>query len=126
MSPDPRADTMRPDDRFPAAAISRRRLLQRAGGGFGLIGLAGLLDREGLLERPAPAAEATAVAARNPMAPRRPHFPPRAKRVIWVFINGGPSQVDTWDYKPGLARWHGKSMRAFDPSFKDTTGFFKK
>jgi hypothetical protein len=60
------------------------------------------------------------------MAPRPPHFPARAKRVIWIFINGGPSQVDTWDYKPGLTRWDGKSMREFDASFKDTTGFFSK
>ena len=59
------------------------------------------------------------------MAPRPGHFPGRAKRVIWIFINGGPSQVDTWEYKPGLERWHGKSMREFDPSFKNTTGFFK-
>ena len=62
----------------------------------------------------------------NPLAPRPPHFPGRAKRVIWFFVNGGPSQVDTWDYKPALARWDGKSMRGVRPSFKDTTGFFKK
>src|SRR5690606_18285007 len=49
----------------------------------------------------------------------------KAKRVIWVFINGGPSQVDTWDYKPALEKWDGKSIKEFDPTFKDTTGFFK-
>jgi hypothetical protein len=59
------------------------------------------------------------------MGARPGHFPARATRVIWVFINGGPSQVDTWEYKPALASWDGKSMRAFDPSFKNTTGFFK-
>ncbi len=63
--------------------------------------------------------------ALHPMAPRAPHFKARAKRVIWLFINGGPSQVDTWDYKPALAKWDGKSMREFDPNFKNTTGFFK-
>src|SRR4051794_21425443 len=83
--------------------ISRRQLLQRAGGGFGLIGLAGLLQQEGLLEAPARAVEGLGGQALNPMAPRPAHFPGRAKRVIWIFINGGPSQVDTWDYKPALA-----------------------
>jgi Protein of unknown function (DUF1501) len=97
--------------------VSRRRLLERAGAGFGLIGLAGLLKGEGRLEAANP--------TQNPLAARPPHFQARAKRVIWVFINGGPSQVDTWEHKPSLDRWHGKSMRAFDPSFKDTTGFFK-
>ena len=59
------------------------------------------------------------------MAARPGHFAARAKQVIWIFTNGGPSQVDTWEYKPGLERWHGRSMREFDQSFKNTTGFFK-
>ncbi len=101
--------------------LTRRRLLQRAGGGFGLLGLAGLLQREGLLGSHASAAENPL----NPMAARPGHFAPRAKRVIWIFTNGGPSQVDTWEYKPALERWNGRSMREFDPSFKNTTGFFK-
>jgi hypothetical protein len=112
----------------PESVFTRRRLLQRAGGGFGMIGLAGLLQHEGMLESPAAAATGGSAGSQalHPMAPRPPHFPARAKRVIWIFINGGPSQVDTWDYKPGLARWDGKSMREFDASFKDTTGFFSK
>jgi hypothetical protein len=101
--------------------LTRRRWLRRAGGGFGLIGLAGLLQREGLLGGEGLAADASL----NPMAVRPGHFAARARRVIWIFTNGGPSQVDTWEYKPGLERWHGRSMRAFDPSFKNTTGFFK-
>ncbi|WP_406694746.1 DUF1501 domain-containing protein [Singulisphaera sp. Ch08] len=112
-------------DSSPEPILTRRRLLQRAGGGFGLIGLASLLHQEGLLEAPANAAGDLDRLALNPMAPRPAHFPGRAKRVIWIFINGGPSQVDTWDYKPALARWNGKSMREFDSSFKNTTGFFK-
>jgi len=109
-----------------SATISRRRLLQKAGGGFGLIGLAGLLQQEGMLGAAARAAEGLGAQSLNPMAAREPHFAARAKRVIWIFINGGPSQVDTWDYKPALAKWDGKSMREFDPTFKNTTGFFKE
>jgi hypothetical protein len=101
--------------------LTRRRWLRRAGGGFGLIGLAALLEREGLLGGQGLAADAV----KNPMAARPGHFGARAKRVIWIFTNGGPSQVDTWEYKPALARWHGRSMREFDPSFSNTTGFFK-
>ncbi|MFO0909751.1 MAG: DUF1501 domain-containing protein [Isosphaeraceae bacterium] len=104
--------------------LTRRELLQQAGGGFGLIGLAGLLQAEGMLGR-AGADEAKASLNASPMAPRPPHRPAKAKRVIWIFVNGGPSQVDTWDYKPALARWDGKSIREFDPTFQDTTGFFK-
>ena len=47
-------------------------------------------------------------------------FPARAKSVIWLFMNGGPSQVDTWDYKPELIRSHGKELAGFDKK----TGFF--
>jgi hypothetical protein len=101
--------------------LTRRSWFQRAGGGFGLIGLAGLLHQEHLLGAEGAAGEL----ALNPMAGRPGHFPARAKRVIWIFINGGPSQVDTWEYKPALERWHGRSIREFDPSFQNTTGFFK-
>jgi Protein of unknown function (DUF1501) len=93
------------------AYASRRQFLARAGGGFGLLALSGLLRQEGLLAAPAPA---------NPLAPRAPHFPTRAKSVIWLFMNGGPSHVDTWDYKPALAKYDGKELKGFD---KDT-GFF--
>ena len=109
-----------------ASAFTRRGLLQRAGGGFGLIGLAALLKQDGLLGGPALAADPAANLALSPMAPRPTHFAAKAKRVIWIFINGGPSQVDTCDYKPALKTWDGKSIREFDPTFKDTTGFFKE
>ncbi len=111
-------------DPSPDAMVNRRHFLQRAGGGFGLIGLAGLLQDEGLLGSPSRGAE-VAGSSIDPMAPRPSHFPGKAKRVIWIFANGGPSQVDTWDYKPGLAKWDGKSMKEFDASFQSTTGFFK-
>ncbi len=99
---------------------TRREWLARAGGGLGIIALAHLLRCEGLLAQGAELDRSV-----NPMAPRPPHFRARATRVIWIFINGGPSHVDTWDYKPALEKWDGKSIKLFDPSFKDTTGFFR-
>ncbi|MDH3585014.1 MAG: DUF1501 domain-containing protein [Phycisphaerae bacterium] len=115
--------TGRPD--FPNRPIlTRRHLLERAGCGFGLLGLTGLLADEGLLES---TASAVGLGSRslNPMAAAPAHFAAKAKRVIWIFVNGGPSHVDTWDYKPALTKWAGKSMKQFDAGFKNTTGFFK-
>ncbi|MCX6365812.1 MAG: DUF1501 domain-containing protein [Armatimonadetes bacterium] len=79
--------------------LTRRELLGRMGAGFAGLGLAGTL---------ASAAEATE--GDNPMLPRKPHFPAKAKRVIFLFMNGGPSQVDTWDNKPKLTEYHGKAL----------------
>jgi hypothetical protein len=50
----------------------------------------------------------------DPLAPRAPQFPVKAKSVIWIFVNGGPSQVDTWDYKPELAKRDGVELDGFD------------
>ena len=108
--------------------LTRRQLLEAAGGGFGLIGLASLLHCEGMLETVAAGSGGDDLAgklAQNPMAAAPGQLPAKAKRVIWFFVNGGPSHVDTWDYKPALSRWDGKSITGFDPSFKNTTGFFK-
>src|SRR5207302_6194024 len=60
------------------------------------------------------AAEGTSVPVRgnNPLAPKAPHFPPRAKRVIFLFMNGGPSHVDTFDPKPSLEKYEGKPLPA--------------
>jgi hypothetical protein len=115
------------DDARPGSVPNRREWLRCAGGGFGLLGLASLLADEGLVETSVRAGTDDDLKglALSPMAPRPPHFRARAKRVIWFFVNGGPSQVDTWDYKPALAKWNGKSIKEFDPTFKDTTGFFK-
>ncbi|NCF93046.1 MAG: DUF1501 domain-containing protein, partial [Verrucomicrobiaceae bacterium] len=79
-----------------SSTITRRDLLQRAGCGAGLLGLATLLQDEKLLG---------AAIDGNPLTPKPSHVPARAKRVIWLFMNGGPSQVDTWDYKPALAKY---------------------
>jgi hypothetical protein len=83
-----------------AAGLTRRELLRRMGGGFGALGLAGVLADE-------LASSARAEAALNPLAPKPPHFAPRAKRVIFLFMNGGPSHVDTFDPKPLLEKHHG-------------------
>ena len=99
---------------------SRRRFLRRAGNGFGMLALAGLLEQQGLLAT-AGAAD-TSNRMLDPMAARAPHFEPKAKHVIWLFMNGGQSQVDTWDYKPELARRDGRELEGFDAE----TGFFKE
>jgi hypothetical protein len=95
---------------------SRRAFLQTAGNGFGMLALMGLLEQQGLQ-----AADAPGDRRLNPLAGRAPHFPARAKSVIWLFMNGGQSQVDTWDHKPELAKADGKELPGFDPN----TGFFK-
>jgi hypothetical protein len=100
--------------------VTRRDWLRRSGGGLGLLGLAGLLADEGLLVNAARAADATGGAS-DPMMPRSPHFPARAKSVIWIFINGGPSHVDTWEYKPALEKYDGQPLKGMDPK----TGFFR-
>ena len=79
--------------------ISRRQLLSRLGGGFGAIGLSSVFADAGLL---AAEASAAAEASKNPLAPKPPHYAPRAKRLIFLFMNGGPSHVDTFDPKPVL------------------------
>ena len=78
-----------------ARIASRRSFLKNVGGGLGMIALADLLQ----------GAEAP-----NPLAPKKPHFAPKAKNVIFLFMEGGPSQMDLYDPKPGLQKWHGKSL----------------
>src|SRR6187200_860647 len=84
--------------------LSRRELLTRCGVGMGLVGLTKLMADAGLL-----AAEGKANDL-NPLTPKAPHFPAKAKRVIHIFANGGPSQVDTFDPKPALEKYAGKAL----------------
>ncbi|WP_074313500.1 DUF1501 domain-containing protein [Singulisphaera sp. GP187] len=84
-------------------SFSRRDMLRKMGGGFGALGLASVLAGEGSVLSRVVADEPAA----NPLAPRLPHFAPKAKRVIFLFMNGGPSHVDTFDPKPQLTRFHG-------------------
>lgn len=91
---------------------ARRRFLQDAGMGFGSLALASLLHSE--------AASASTTPSNDPLALRPPHFPGKVKSVIWLFMTGAPSQVDTWDYKPELQARHGQDLAGSDPK----TGFF--
>jgi hypothetical protein len=84
-------------------SISRRDLLRNAGGGFGMIALTALLAEDGLLA-------SDDGRALNPLAPRRSHFTPKAKNVIFLFMSGGPSHLETFDPKPELARLHGQPL----------------
>ena len=84
--------------------LSRRDLLRVSSTGFGSIALAGLLAQEQAR------AATVGAAASGPLAVKAPHFPARAKRVIFLFMHGGPSQVDTFDFKPLLKRDHGKPL----------------
>lgn len=87
--------------------LSRREWLQRAGAGFGGVALAGLLASE-------------AKAGAGTLA--SPHFPPRARRIIWLFMGGGPSHVDTFDPKPALAKHNREDIPVKLPSHtRDST-----
>lgn len=83
-------------------ALSRRDFLARSGCGFGAMALSYLLARDGGLN--------SAAATLNPLAPKRPHYPPKAKSVIWLFMEGGPSHVDLFDPKPALDKLAGQPM----------------
>ncbi len=100
--------------RRPFDLSSRRAFLKNAGLGCGSLALTSLLHDEGLLS--------TASAARPHELARSlaPHFAPKAKAVIWLFMPGSPSQVDTFDYKPELQKCDGKKLDGADPK----TGFF--
>ncbi len=85
--------------------IDRREMLRRASNGFGALALTALLGgRSGLLAAPA-------AAPRRPMAPKTPHARPKAKSVIFLFMEGAVSQVDSFDHKPMLAKYHGQDPR---------------
>src|SRR5687768_14194443 len=80
---------------------TRRDFFRKSVSGVGAMALAHLMAKEGLT--------ADAGAA-NPLAPRKPHFDAKAKNVIFLFQGGGPSQIDLYDPKPALQKWHGKPL----------------
>jgi hypothetical protein len=89
---------------------TRREFLWEAGGGFASVALAAMLQNDGFLSRQAVAADGSTPFV-NPMAPRRPPRPPKARSVIFLFMYGGPSHVDTFDYKPELFGLDGKTIQ---------------
>src|ERR1051325_5962742 len=88
------------DGQLPLLPLSRREFLRRSGLGCGSLALAYLLHQEGSLAH---------------AAARKPHFEAKAKAVIWLFMTGGPSQVDTFDYKPELQNRDGPTLAGADP-----------
>lgn len=93
----------------------RRKFLLQAGGGLGAIALASLLKTESVEQRAA-ADEQVGPQPVNPLEPRTPHFEARAKRVIYLFMHGGPSHVDLFDPKPDLVRYAGQPLpESFGP-----------
>ena len=87
---------------------TRRDMLKQCCAGFGSVALAGLLSDEAMAEEVLRRPLKVNPLELGPLAVRKPHFPPRAKRVIFLFMHGGPSQVDTFDYKPRLQKEDGK------------------
>ena len=95
------------------APMTRRSALQRCGMGMAALGLAPLLATE-------------SAASGNPLLPKVAHFPAKAKRVIHLFMNGGPSHVDTFDPKPLLDKYHGKPIPGGNPrTERKTAGAFR-
>ncbi len=92
--------------RFPCG-LTRREFVWEMGAGFAGLALASLLDADGFFGRHANAATAAAV---NPLAPKPPHVKVPARSCIFLMMNGGPSHIDTFDYKPGLAKYAGQSL----------------
>lgn len=93
---------------FEHLGLTRREFLHRCGMGMGTLGLASLFGSMGLTAATNPAANLNSEI--SPLTPKAPHFTGRAKRVIHIFANGGPSHVDTFDPKPALERYAGKML----------------
>ena len=99
-----------------SSVVSRREMLQVSAAGFGNLALAGLANEEAK-------ADTAKSSAADPLSLKETHFPAKAKRVIFLFMHGGPSQVDTFDYKPLLERDHGKPLPFDKPLiFSSPTG----
>src|SRR5215813_7524975 len=89
--------------------MTRRDYLRKMGTGFGMLGFADLMHSATLNNAPA-------------LAPKAPHFQAKAKRVIFLFLNGGPSQVDTFDPKPMLAKYSHQPMPSGNLKTERKTG----
>ena len=94
--------------------LSRRTMLRQLGAGFGLVGLAGVLaDAD---------ARGATVSSDSPLSVKPTHFPARAKRVIHLFMNGGPSHVDTFDPKPALEKFAGQKPEELTKNYQRAVG----
>ena len=89
---------------------TRRDFLKKSSLGFGSIALSSILV-------PTFGSAQNTLPNMNPLVRKTPHFVPKAKRVIYLFQSGGPSQIETYDYKPALSKWHGQEI---PPSLKQT------
>jgi len=96
--------------RLAALPATRREFLQRSGTGFGMLAAAGMFTQSSPLVHGAAVGSASDASNPNPMHPKAPHFAARAKAVIHLFMNGGPSHVDTFDPKPALEKMHGQPV----------------
>src|SRR5438445_10486111 len=103
-------------EHLPPRLLTRRQMLRQIGTGLGMLGFAALLRDAGVL---VPAADA---ALANPLAPKPPQFPARAKRIIHIYLNGGPSHVDTFDPKPALTKWGDKTIPTGNLTTERPTG----
>lgn len=103
---------------FPCG-LTRREWLWEMGGGFAGTAMAGLLLQTDFFTRHANAA--APADAGNPLAPKRAHLPTKVKSVIFLMMNGGPSQVDTFDYKPALEKYAGQPLPT-DKKFTNSGG----
>ena len=89
--------------RFAQRPQNRREMLHWCANGFGAIAL------QSLQQNLSSAAEASAGKNDSPWSPKPSHFPAKAKNVIFLYMDGGPSHVDTFDYKPALEKYNGKN-----------------
>src|SRR5205085_2119069 len=93
--------------------MTRRHFFKDCGVGLGSIALSSLLNQAVFAQKKRVPSKQSAIrspqsAINNPLAPKKPHFPGKAKRVIYLFQAGAPSQLETFDYKPSLAKYNGK------------------
>ncbi len=105
---------MNSGDQPSRIAVGRRGMLSRCGLGFGAMAMTGYLNQTGSVQ-----ASETSL---NPMAPREPQFPAKAKHVIHLFMNGGPSHVDTFDPKPELQKRGGETISSGNLKTERPTG----
>jgi hypothetical protein len=109
-----------PRHNLKPAIYSRRDMLRFCGTGFGMLGLASLLSEEAAAAPGSPLLAKEGVGGGSPLAVRQPMYTPRAKRVIFLFMSGGPSHVDTFDPKPRLSQDSGKPLPFAKPSLERT------